>query len=172
MSSSHWRASRRRAISGCSRVTLFQRSLPRVRSSDGGATCKSVFSRSDRPSRRSSPDAIILLGYGHHENIGVGLVVFPVSIILLSIIFGWLRMKTGSIWSSSIAHGATDSFGASLALLFFLGGPKFTFVGYLGILSWITLGALCAWILLTQAADYNDSSLTTEGSAERVGDRV
>jgi hypothetical protein len=108
----------------------------------------------------------------HHENIGVGLVVFPVSIILLSIIFGWLRMKTGSIWSSSIAHGATDSFGASLALLFFLGGPKFTFVGYLGILSWIPLGALCAWILLTQAADYNDSSLTTEGSAEHVGDRV
>ncbi len=92
---------------------------------------------------------LIFLGYEHYENIGVGLVVFPVCTILLSIIFGWLCMKTGSIWSSSIAHGATNSLGASLTLLLFLGGPKFTFVSYLGILSWIPLGALCAWILLT-----------------------
>ncbi len=92
---------------------------------------------------------LILLGYEHYENIGVGLLVFPISTILLSIIFGWLRLKTCSIWSSSIAHGATNSFGVSLTLLLFLGGPNFTLVSYLGVLSWIPLGALCAWILLT-----------------------
>jgi membrane protease YdiL (CAAX protease family) len=96
---------------------------------------------------------IIFLGYEHYENIGAGLVVFPVCTILLSIIFGWLRMKTGSIWSCSIAHGATNSFGASLALLFFLGGPNFTFVSYLGILSWMPLGGVCVWILLTNQLD-------------------
>jgi membrane protease YdiL (CAAX protease family) len=106
---------------------------------------------------------LIFLGYEHYENIGVGLVVFPVCTILLSIIFGWLRMKTGSIWSSSIAHGATNSLGASLALLLFLGGPKFTFVSYLGILSWIPLGALCAWILLTkQLITMTPASLASE----------
>ena len=96
---------------------------------------------------------LIFLGYEHYENIGAGLVVFPVCTVLLSIIFGWLRLKTGSMWASSIAHGATNSFGASLALLLFLGGAKFIWVSYLGILSWIPLGAVCAWILLTNQLD-------------------
>ena len=93
---------------------------------------------------------LILLGYEHYEKISVGLMVFPVNTIFLSIIFGWLRLKTGSIWSSSVAHGATNSFGASITLLLFVGGPNFILVSYLGILSWIPLGALCAWILLTK----------------------
>jgi membrane protease YdiL (CAAX protease family) len=92
---------------------------------------------------------VIFLGYEHYENIGVGLLVFPLSTIMLSIIFGWLRIRTGSVWASSIAHGGTNSFGASMLLLLFVGGPAFTFVSYLGILSWIPLGAVCAWILLT-----------------------
>jgi len=92
---------------------------------------------------------LIFLGYEHYEDINVGLVVFTGCTVLLSIIFGWLRLKTGSIWASSIAHGATNAFGASLALLLFLGGPKFTWVSYLGILSWIPLGSVCAWILFT-----------------------
>jgi membrane protease YdiL (CAAX protease family) len=105
---------------------------------------------------------VIFLGYEHYENIGVGLVVFPLNTIMLSIIFGWLRMKTGSIWSSSIAHGATNSFGASLALLLFLGGPNFTLVSYLGILSLIPFGALCAWILFSKQLNGKDPVGTTE----------
>jgi uncharacterized protein len=93
---------------------------------------------------------LILLGYEHYQNIAAGLLVFTVNTILLSIIFGWLRLKTGSIWSSSIAHGATNSFGASITLLLFAGGPNFILVAYLGILSWIPFGALCLWILLTK----------------------
>lgn len=96
---------------------------------------------------------LILLGYEHYENRAAGLLVFPVNTILLSIIFGWLRLKTGSVWSSSVAHGATNSFGASVTMLLFVGGPHFILVGYLGILSWIPLGAVCAWILLTRQLD-------------------
>ena len=109
---------------------------------------------------------LILLGYEHYENIDAGLLVFPVSTIMLSIIFGWLRLKTGSIWSSSIAHGATNNFGASLTFLLFVGGPNFTFVSYLGILSWIPLGALCAWILLTkQLNTTTQATLASEAAA-------
>jgi uncharacterized protein len=93
---------------------------------------------------------LIIPGYEHYQNVAASLLVFPVNTILLSIIFGWLRLKTLSIWASSIAHGATNSFGASVTLLLFAGGPNFILVGYLGILSWIPLGALCLWILLTK----------------------
>ena len=89
---------------------------------------------------------LILFGYEHYERVWVGLFVFPICTILLSIIFGWLQSETGSIWSSSVAHGATNALGGSLTSLLFLGGPHFEFVSYLGILSWIPLAAVCAWI--------------------------
>jgi len=95
---------------------------------------------------------LILFGYEHYENVWAGLLVFPVSTVMLSIIFGWLRLKTGSVWSSSVAHGATNALGLSLTFLLFLGGPHFVFVNYMGILSWIPLGAICAWICANLSA--------------------
>jgi membrane protease YdiL (CAAX protease family) len=89
---------------------------------------------------------LILLGYEHYENVWAGLLVFPVCTVLLSIIFGWLRWKTDSIWSSCIAHGATNVLGLSITILLFLGGPHFLYVSYLGILSWMPLGVICAAI--------------------------
>jgi uncharacterized protein len=91
---------------------------------------------------------IIFLGYDGYENIPLGLLVFTVCTILLSLIFGWLRLRTGSIWATSVAHGATNSLGVSVTLLLFGGGPHFLLVSYLGILSWIPLGAVCLWMCL------------------------
>jgi membrane protease YdiL (CAAX protease family) len=90
-----------------------------------------------------------LQGYNYPGNRILGLFLFPVLTVLLSIIFGWLRLKTGSIWSASLAHAATNTIGGGLSLLLFMGGPNWVFVGYPGILSWIPLGAICAWIILT-----------------------
>ncbi len=91
-----------------------------------------------------------LRGYNFpdHPLIG-GLLVFPVSAVFLSIIFGWLRLKTGSIWCSSLAHAATNTIAAGLFMFLFAGGPSLLFVSYEGILRWIPLGALSAWIVLT-----------------------
>jgi hypothetical protein len=58
-------------------------------------------------------------------------------------------LHTGSVWSASLAHASTNSIGGSLTLLLFMGGPNWILVNYLGILGWIPLGALCAWIVFT-----------------------
>ncbi len=92
---------------------------------------------------------INLQGYNYPDNRILGLFIFPVFTMLLSIILGWLRLKTGSIWSASLAHAATNAIGGGLTVLLFMGGPNWIFVGYPGILSWIPLGAICAWIILT-----------------------
>ena len=92
---------------------------------------------------------INLRGYNFPEQPMLGLLVFTVSAIMLSIIFGWLRVRTGSIWAASLGHSATNAIGASLTLLLFWGGPNWLFVSYVGILGWLPLGALCAWIVLT-----------------------
>jgi tetratricopeptide (TPR) repeat protein len=91
---------------------------------------------------------LMLRGYNFPDNRLLGLLVFPVSTISLSIIFGWLRLKTGSIWSSSLAHAATNGIGG-LTLLLFGGGASMLFVSYVGIMGWIPLGALSAWIVST-----------------------
>ena len=92
---------------------------------------------------------LMLRGYNFPDNRLLGLLVFPVSTIFLSIIFGWLRLKTGSIWSSSLAHSATNTMGGSLIVLLFGGGASMLFVSYVGIMGWIPLGALSAWIVST-----------------------
>jgi uncharacterized protein len=100
---------------------------------------------------------INLRGYNFPDHPILGLLIFPVSTIMLSIIFGWLRLKTCSIWAPSLAHAATNSVGGSLILLLFAGGPDLIFVSYLGILAWIPLGALCLWIIFTGRLKNEDS---------------
>ena len=91
-----------------------------------------------------------LRGYNFPDDPILGsLVVFPVSCIFMSIIFGWLVQTTGSIWSSSLAHAATNNIGGDLVLILFGGGANFLYVGYVGLLGWIPLGALSAWIVFT-----------------------
>lgn len=86
---------------------------------------------------------LILAGYQYPNDRVLGLFVFPVGAVLLSIIFGWLQE------AASLAHSAANVVGGSLLSLLFLGGPAWIFFSYLGILAWIPLGALCMWITLT-----------------------
>ena len=77
------------------------------------------------------------------------LLVFPMSTILLSIIFGWLRQSTGSIWAPSLAHAAANCIGSSLTMLWFAGNEHWILWSYLGVLGLVPLGAIGAWIVLT-----------------------
>ncbi len=75
------------------------------------------------------------------------LVMLTVGAILMSIIFGFIRRKTGSVWATSLAHSATNGIGGALATLWFPYPDKALFVGYFGVLGWIPLGLLCLWII-------------------------
>jgi len=105
---------------------------------------------------------INLRGYNYPGQPILGLIVFPVGTTLLSIIFGWLRLKTGSVWAASLAHAATNAIGMALTTLLFMGGPNWIMVSYLGALAWMPLGALCAWIALSGQLEERDSSLRSE----------
>lgn len=94
---------------------------------------------------------IILLGFEGYENALLGLIVFPVFTVLLSIIFAWLRERTGSIWSVCLAHGAANATGGSLTALLFYGNGQWLLTSYAGVLAWIPLGAVCAWIVLVDS---------------------
>lgn len=92
---------------------------------------------------------LIVRGFNYPENPGLGLILYPVSTILLSIYFGWLRLKTKSIWSTCLAHSAANVVGVSIVGYLFVAGPTTLSVIHLDVLMWVPLGILCAWIVLT-----------------------
>lgn len=104
---------------------------------------------------------VLLQGYVFRGYPALGLIVFPVSTVLLAIIFGWLRQKTGSIWPCSFAHAATNAIGGSLTLLLFWGGAHSILVSYLGIYGWLPLGLFCGGLFLT--GQLSQSRRTTRG---------
>lgn len=90
-----------------------------------------------------------LLGYGFPDGRILGLFILPITTILLSIIYGWLQLKTDSVWAPSLAHAAHNSISGLILMLLFMGGPNWIFLSHFGILTWIPLGLICAWIILT-----------------------
>jgi membrane protease YdiL (CAAX protease family) len=108
-----------------------------------------------------------LRGYNFPGHPLLGLVVFPIGTVLVSIIFGWLFQRSGSIWVTSLAHAATNAFGGSLTFLLFYGGTDFLYVSYLGILGWLPLGALCLWLIASGQLKSKTAKGETELSHER-----
>ncbi len=90
-----------------------------------------------------------LRGYNFPDHPYLGLLIFPVGLAQISIILGWLRLRTGSVWAPSLGHAAFNAISGSLALLLFAGGADLIFVNPAGLLGWIPLAAICAWIVLT-----------------------
>ncbi len=92
---------------------------------------------------------ILASGDQYADNPLLGLLVFPVTAVLLSIIWGWLRLKTGSVWTCCVAHAATNSFGSLMMISLFYGGPNWTWVSYFGVLAWLPLGAICLGLIVS-----------------------
>jgi uncharacterized protein len=92
---------------------------------------------------------VILVGFEGFENTLLGLIIFPVTTVLLSIVFGWLRYKTGSIWVTCLAHSATNGVGGALLAYLYMGGGSFLLASYVGVLGWLPLGLLSLGLLMT-----------------------
>ncbi len=91
---------------------------------------------------------VILRGYDYPGHPLDGAAVFTVGTVLTSIVFGWLRNATGSVWATSLAHAATNAIGAGLGIALF-GRENPVLVGYAGLLGFVPLGLLCIWIVWT-----------------------
>lgn len=79
--------------------------------------------------------------YPDHPVLGSLFLFIPFT-ILNSYIFGWLMRKTGSIWTPSLAHSATNTIGA-LALLWLNGAAGPALIGYGGVFAVLPLLIVC-----------------------------
>ena len=91
---------------------------------------------------------LIFRGYDFGDQALPGAAVMLVSCTLVSYIFAWLVERTGSIWSSSLAHAATNGVGGSLTLLWFAGLKQPLLTSYIGVFGLAPLLLVCIAIHL------------------------
>ena len=94
---------------------------------------------------------LILLGYnfGRPDITGVGFMVG--GCIVVGILFGWLRLRTGSVWPAVFAHAALNGCGAMLLGLFVDAGaqtPDPALVAFLGAAGWIVSAVVIVVLVL------------------------
>lgn len=93
---------------------------------------------------------LILLGYNFAQPnfFGVGLMI--VGTMFYGVLIGWLRLRTGSVWPSVVAHGAFNAAGSFLLLVIAAGSSADPIaVGPLGWVAWIVMSVVIVVLILT-----------------------
>lgn len=83
---------------------------------------------------------LILLGYNFSRPDITGLAFMVGGCIMVGILFGWLRLRTGSVWPAVAAHAALNGSAGMLLGLFIDGSaeaPDMALVSFLGVSGWI-----------------------------------
>ena len=90
---------------------------------------------------------VILQGHNYPEHPLLGLFLMIIFCIFLSIIIGWMYLRTRSPWSAAIAHGSLNAWGG-LAVVFLLPGFDTAFGGSIVSLTGFVVLGLCVVALM------------------------
>lgn len=95
---------------------------------------------------------LILLGYNFARPDITGLAFMVGGCVMLGILFGWLRLRTGSIWPAVAGHAALNGSAGMLLGLFIDGSaeaPDMALVSFLGVSGWIVSAIVIAVLFAT-----------------------
>lgn len=82
---------------------------------------------------------LTLLGY-NYPNLGPwAMPYFVVTCVFIGILFGWMRLRTGSVWPSVVAHGTLNGFAGAI-LLVAAATPNLALAGITGVVGWVLMG--------------------------------
>ncbi len=109
---------------------------------------------------------IILLGHNYPKHPQLGVLVMVGLCIVFGILFGWMRIATGSIWPAVIGHGALNG-SAGAVLLFAKAGEEFDAIqaGITGWTGWLLPIAVIAILAIKgfiPAREYRPETATSE----------
>ncbi len=112
---------------------------------------------------------LILLGYNYGLTNGVGVLLMTVSTTLIGVLFGWLRMRSASVWPSTFAHASFNaSSGLLLAALLPPGQPDVT-PSLLGWVGWIVIAVVVVLLAALRTFRWAGPGTTSARSATDVG---
>ncbi|WP_238439564.1 CPBP family intramembrane glutamic endopeptidase [Microbacterium sp. JZ31] len=93
---------------------------------------------------------VILLGYNFSRPDLLGVLLMVGGCVAWGVLFGWSRLRTGSVWPAVFAHGAINA-AAGLLIVFAAAGQPLdaAIVGPLGLVVWGVLAVVVVILLLT-----------------------
>lgn len=94
---------------------------------------------------------LILLGYNFGYTDWRGVALMTGGCVAWGVLFGWARLRSGSVWPAVIGHGALNA-AAGLGLLLVAAGadPRMWLVGPLGIVAWAVIAVIVIVLVLTK----------------------
>lgn len=84
---------------------------------------------------------VILLGYNFGRTDITGVLFMVGGCIAWGIVFGWLRLRSGSVWPAVVAHGALNAAGGAV-LIVAATAPDMALAGPLGVATWAVLAVV------------------------------
>ena len=69
--------------------------------------------------------------------------------ILLGIVFGWLRLASGSVWVAAVAHATLQTVVVKESFLLVPGFNSYLAGNQTRVLGWVPLAAFIAWLAWT-----------------------
>lgn len=93
---------------------------------------------------------LTLLGHNYGLLDWRGVALMAVNCVIWGMLFGWLRLRTASVWPAAVAHGALNAV-ASLALLLNAAGTevRVELASGVGVAGWITVAGVILVLALT-----------------------
>lgn len=97
---------------------------------------------------------LLLLGYDFDQPNLLGVLLMVVACSVVGVLFGWLRLRSASLWPAVLAHGALNA-SAGMVSLFAAEGqaPDLVLAGPLGVGTWIAGGAVIAVLVVAWQFD-------------------
>ncbi|WP_152346898.1 CPBP family intramembrane glutamic endopeptidase [Brevibacterium sp. CFH 10365] len=93
---------------------------------------------------------VTLLGHNFNEPNVSGVVLMTVGSIGWGIVFGWLRLRSGSLWPAVVGHGALNAAGGLVLIVGDADTPlELALVNPLGVSGWFVLAVMIAVLVLT-----------------------
>lgn len=94
---------------------------------------------------------IVLLGYDYPRQPVLGVLLMVGSTVTFGMLFGWLRLRSRSIWPAVLAHAALNAAAGSTGLFYQQGHPpNAALVGTTGVTGWLLPWLLIAAYLLVR----------------------
>lgn len=91
-----------------------------------------------------------LLGHNFDQPNLLGVTLMTVGSMTWGVLFGWLRLRSGSVWPAVLAHSALNSSGVLVLMLATAGVPlNMALVNPFGLSGWIVAGVTVSALALT-----------------------
>jgi hypothetical protein len=91
---------------------------------------------------------VILLGYNFGRTDVTGVLFMVGGCVAWGVLFGWLRLRSGSVWPAVVAHGSLNA-AAGMVVLFAATHPDLALAGPLGVAAWLVAAVVILVLLLT-----------------------